>query len=162
VTTADALLAGLVDGLRRRVAERGHAEARLGDFVFSENAGPAPSGASPPAGGARAAPGEVEWRYFISRTLAAVGEIGTLDLLERLTNGDETLSTLTGDASAGQAGRLATADRIGGLAAAGLAGRDLESGQVRLTALGSAVLAFALEWEHLAAGSSPADPQGPA
>jgi hypothetical protein len=161
VTTADALLRGLVDGLRRRVAERGHAEARLGDFAFSEGVSPGPSGASPPAGGAPAAPGEVDWRYFISRTLAAVGETGTLDLLERLATGDETLSTLTGDASAGQAGRLAIADRIGGLAAAALAGRDLESGHVHLTALGSAVLAFALEWEHLAAGSGPADPRRP-
>jgi hypothetical protein len=162
VTTADALLRGLVDGLRRRVAERGHAEVRLGDFVFSERVGPGPSGAVPPAGGARMAPGEVDWRYFISRTMAAAGEIGTLDLLERLTTGGEMLDTLTRDASAGQTGRLATADRIGGLAAAGLVGRDLESDHVRLTVLGSAVLAFALEWEHLAAGSGPTDPRRPA
>ena len=156
MTTADALLAALADGLRRRVAERGQAEARLGDFAFREGPGPRASGPT------LAAPIDANWRYFIARTLAAIGESGTIDLLERLASDDETLDTLTRDASGGDAGRLATADRIGGLAAAGLAGRDLESDQVRLTALGSAVLAFALEWEHLAAGSGPAYPQGPA
>lgn len=150
MTTADALFAGLADALRRRVAERGQAEERLGDFVFRESplAGPG-SAAQPVSSG-------VDWRYFITRTLAAVGEPGTLDLLERLAAEGTTVDALTREASVGFAGRLATADRIGGLAAAGLAGRDLESGQVRLTPLGSAVLAFVLEWERGAAGAGAA------
>jgi hypothetical protein len=155
VTTADTLLAALADGLRRRVAERGQAEARLGDFVFRDEPGPGSSSAAQPA------PGNADWRYFVARTMAAVGEPGTIELLERLAT-DETIDSLTRDTPAGLAGRLATADRIGGLAAAGLAGRDLESGRVRLTTLGSAVLAFALEWERRAAGGGTADQVGSA
>lgn len=153
--TADALLAALADGLRRRVAERGQAEERLGAFVFREEVDRGSSSAGP-------ASGEASWRYFIARTLAAAGEPGTLDLLERLATDGETLDTLMRDASLGFTGRLATADRIGGLAAAGLAGRDLESSRIRLTALGSAVLAFALEWERRAAGGGVADQRGSA
>jgi hypothetical protein len=142
MTSPDALLAGLADGLRRRVAERGQAEARLADFVFREGTD---------GSGQRALVDSREWRYFMSRTLAAVGEPGTLDLLERLSSGDDTLQTLALDQPVGLDGGLATADRIGGLAAAGLAGRDLETGRVGLTVLGSAVLAFAQEWERRAA-----------
>jgi hypothetical protein len=156
VTTADALLAALADGLRRRVAERGQAEARLGDFVFREETPPGSSSA------AQRASVEANWRYFMARTLAAVGEPGTIDLLERLASDNETLDSLTRAASGGHAGRLATADRIGGLAAAGLAGRDLESSHVRLTTLGSAVLAFTLEWERRAAAGGVADQRGSA
>ncbi len=103
-----------------------------------------------------------DWRYFVSRTLAAAGEPGTLDLLERLSGGEETVATLAGAPAAGFDGGLATVDRIGGLGAAGLAGRDLESGRVSLTALGSAVLAFALEWERRAAEPGPARERGSA
>jgi hypothetical protein len=163
VTTADALLASLADGLRRRVAERGQAEERLGDFVFREEPNPGSSSAARLASGeAGLASGPASWRYFITRTLAAVGEPGTLDLLERLATDGVTLDTLMRDAPLGFTGRLATADRIGGLAAAGLAGRDLESSHIRLTALGSAVLAFALEWERRAAGDGVADQRGSA
>jgi hypothetical protein len=150
VTTPDGVLAGLADGLRRRVSERGQAEERLADFVFREGR----DGASPWA------PAGADWRYFISRTLAAAGEPGTLYLLERLSSGDETLQTLARDHPAGLDGGLATVDRIGGLAAAGLAGRDLETGRVGLTGLGSAVLAFAQEWERRAAEPAPADDRG--
>jgi len=152
VTTCDDLLAGLAEGLRRRVAERGQAEARLADFVFRE-------GSDGPGGSAVVEPGE--WRYFVARTLAAVGEPGTLDLLERLSSGEESVHTLAGDRSAGLAGGLAAIDRVGGLAAAGLAGRDLETGRVGLTALGSALLAFIREWERRAAEPGPADDRGP-
>jgi hypothetical protein len=150
VTTSEDLLAGLADGLRRRVAERGEAEARLADFVFREG----------PGGTGRPTPADDDWRYFISRTLAAAGEPGTLDLLERLSSGEETLRTLVRDQTAGLAGGLAVVDRIGGLAAAGLAGRDLETGRVGLTGLGSAVLMFAREWARLAAEPAPADDRG--
>jgi hypothetical protein len=156
MTTADSLLAALADGLRRRVAERGQAEARLGDFVFRDEPGPGSSSTVQPA------PDDANWRYFVARTMAAVGEPGAIELLERLATDDETLDTLTRDAPAGLAGKLATADRIGDLAAAGLAGRDLESGRVRLTTLGSAVLSFAVEWERRAAGGGAADQVGSA
>lgn len=151
MTTPDNLVAALADGLRRRVAERDQAEARLADFVFREG----PSSAGPPK------LVEADWRYFISRTLAAAGEPGTLDLLERLSSGEETLQTLVRDKAAGVTGGLAIVDRIGGLAAAGLAGRDLETGRVGLTGLGSAVLAFAREWARLAAQPALADDRGP-
>jgi hypothetical protein len=150
VTTPESLLASLGDGLRRRVAERGQAEARLADFVFQEG----------PGGTDQRALVDGDWRYFIARTLAAAGEPGTLDLLERLSGGDETLQTLTPDQRAGLGGALATVDRIGGLAAAGLVARDLESGRVGLTMLGSAVLEFAREWERRAAAPAHAGEGG--
>jgi hypothetical protein len=150
VTTPERLLAGLADGLRRRVMERSQAEERLADFAFREQ----------PAGPVRPTPLGADWRYFISRTLAAAGEPGTLDLLERLSSGEETLPTLVREPSLGLAGGLATVDRIGGLAAAGLASRDLETGRVALTGLGSAVLAFAREWESRAAASALSDDRG--
>ncbi|OGO58649.1 MAG: hypothetical protein A2Z32_03110 [Chloroflexi bacterium RBG_16_69_14] len=152
MTSADALLASLADGLRRRVAERGQAEARLADFVFREGSD---------GSDGRAPVESRDWRYFMSRTLAAVGEPGTLDLLDRLSSGDETLRTLARDRPAGLDGGLATVDRIGGLAAAGLVGRDLETGRVGLTVLGSAVLALAQEWERRAAEPLLADDRGP-
>lgn len=150
MTDPGGLLAGLAAGLRRRVAERGQAEARLADFVFHEGSGD---------GGQRTLVEPADWRYFVSRTLAAAGERGTLDLLERLSSGAETIATLERDRPAGLDGGLATVDRIGGLAAAGLVSRDLETGRVGLTALGSAVLAFAQTWERRAAEADP--PEGP-
>lgn len=151
MTVAEGLLTALADGLRGRVAERGRAEARLADFVFREG---------PDTRDERPIPG-ADWRYFVSRTLAAAGELGTLDLLERLSSGGETLETLARDDPSGPDGGLATVDRIGGLAAAGLAGRDLETGRVGLTGLGSAVLAFAREWERRAGAPAPADDRSP-
>ena len=145
----DDLLAGLADGLRRRVAERGRAEERLADFVFREGSDAA----------ARSAVMEPEgWRTFVSRTLAAAGEPGTLDLLDYLSSGDGTLATLGRDRPAGVDGGLATVDRIAGLAASGLVSRDLETGRIGLTALGSAVLAFTRAWERLAAAGPAASP----
>jgi hypothetical protein len=151
VTASDDLLEGLAGGLRSRVAERGQAEARLADFVFREG----------PSGAGRPTLVEADWRYFISRTLVAAGERGTLDLLERLSSGEETLQTLVADHSEGLAGGLAIVDRIGGLATAGLASRDLETGRVGLTGLGSAVLAFAREWARRAGEPALSDDRGP-
>jgi hypothetical protein len=148
VTTAASMLAALADGLHRRVAERTRAEARLADFVFRDGAGDAmPLAPVEPDG----------WRYFVARTLAAAGEPGTLDLLERLSAGQQTLASLSGERQVGLDGGLATIDRISGLAAVGLVARDLETGRIGLTALGSAVLAFVLEWERLAARHGAAD-----
>jgi hypothetical protein len=144
LTGTDRLLADLADGLRRRIAERRRAEEGLADFAFRE--GPVGAGDTD-----ERVPAEPDWRYFMSRILAAVGEPGALDLLERISSGDETVATLAARRPAGVDGGLTTADRIAGLGAAGLAGRDLESGRVRLTVLGSAVLALALEWERRAA-----------
>ena len=145
MTATDSPLAELAVGLARRIAERGRAEERLLEYAFHEGA--VDAGAAPVE--------QVDWRYFISRTLAAAGEPGTLDLLDRLSSGDATLRSLAQDRSVGLDGGLATVDRIGGLAAAGLVGRDLETGRVGLTGLGSAMLAFVREWERLAADSFP-------
>lgn len=146
MTSADDLLTDLADALRRRVAERRQAEEHLAAFVFREGS----DGQRPPL--------DADVRHFVSRTLAAAGEPGTLDLLDRLSSGSETVPTLADEGAVGLAGGLATADRIAGLGAAGLAGRDLETGRVRLTALGSAVLALAREWERRAAVPAPAAP----
>ena len=141
MSAPERLLSGLAGGLRRRVLDRSGAEARLADFAFREGAG----GAGQPALDAAA------WRYFIARTLAAAGEPGTLDLLERLSSGDATLESLARSSPGGPDAGLVTVDRIGGLAGAGLVRRDLETGRVGLTTLGSAVLALVQDWERLAA-----------
>jgi hypothetical protein len=154
VTTLDDLLAVLADGLRRRVTERGEAEARLADFAFRE-------GTDETDGTDRPRLEAGDWRYFVSRTLAAAGEPGTLDLLERLSSDEETLGSLAGDGDPALPGGLATIDRIGGLTAVGLARRDLETGRVGLTGLGSAVLEFAREWERRAAEPVAADDRRP-
>jgi hypothetical protein len=141
VSDTDDLLAGLAEGLRRRVFERARTEARLADFVFREGSEDPGRPLVEPSG----------WRHFVSRTLAAAGEPGTLDVLERVSLGDETLGSLANDRATGLDRGLATADRIAGLAAAGLVRRDLETGRVGLTDLGAAVLAFARAWEQRAA-----------
>ena len=153
MTGADLLLAGLADGLRRRVAERYRAEERLADFVFSERA-------REPEHSAPLAP--AEWRYFVSRTLATAGAPGTLDLLDRLSAGDEPLDELTAGGWPGLPGGLAIVDRVGDLAAVGLVRRDLETRRVGLTDLGAAILAFVQEWEHRVAGPAEGAAPGPA
>ncbi len=138
------LLDALARGLRRRVTERGRAERRLADFVFRE-------GSSDPGEGTTPSP--ADWRHFVARTLAAAGEPGTIDLLERLSAGDLPIDELSGPRTAGGGDRLATIDRIGGLASAGLVGRDLETDRVGLTDLGAAVLALVREWERRASAA---------
>jgi hypothetical protein len=145
MTASDALLDALLDalgvGLRRRVTERGRAERRLADFVFREGS---------PDPGEGTVPSPADWRHFVARTLAAAGEPGTIDLLERLSAGDLPIDEIGGLRVAGGGDRLATVDRIGGLASAGLVGRDLETDRVGLTDLGAAVLALVREWERRA------------
>ena len=140
MTTAEQVLDGLADALRRRIVDRRQAEEQLAAFAFREH------------GGAAGVPmtAQGDWRYFVSRTLAAAGELGTLDLLERIATGHETVASLAVVHPAASGGGLIITDRIGGLSASGLVGRDLETGAVRLTALGSALLAFALELERRA------------
>ena len=141
MTASDALLDALAGGLRRRVTERGLAERRLADFVFREGSPDAAAGTTP---------SPADWRHFVGRTLAAAGEPGTIELLERLSSGDRPIAELTGRREAGGGGRLASVDWIGGLASAGLIGRDLETDRVGLTDLGAAVLALVREWERRA------------
>jgi hypothetical protein len=143
MTRADDLLTDLADALRRRVAERRQAEEHLAAFVFREGS----DGQRPPL--------DADVRHFVGRTLAAAGEPGTLDLLDRLSSGSETVQTLADGGAVGLAGGLAIADRIAELGVAGLAGRDLETGRVRLTALGSAVLALARDWERRTVAPAP-------
>jgi hypothetical protein len=72
-------------------------------------------------------------------------------VLDRISRDDQTLGALADDVTAGLDGGLATADRVAGLASAGLVRRDLETGRIGLTDLGSSVLAFAQAWEQRAA-----------
>lgn len=144
MTASDALLDALAGGLRRRVTERGRAERRLADFVFREGS---------PDAGAGTTPSPADWRHFVARTLAAAGEPGTIELLERLSGGDRPIAELAGRPEAGGGGRLASVDWIGGLASAGLVGRDLETDRVGLTDLGAAVLALVREWERRASAA---------
>jgi hypothetical protein len=186
MTGGDILIGAVADGIRRRVAERGRAEAQLAAFVFGE-------GRSRPERpwDANAA----DWRYFVSRTLAVAGEPGTMDFLERLAGESPSVTgpavatdasaAVATDASAavaahaamGPAGQaanaaaagpavaadasgpagLAAADRVGVLAAAGLVGRDLETGRVSLSELGAAVLDLIRELERRAAAPAAGD-----
>jgi hypothetical protein len=144
MTATGALLDALAGGLRRRVTERGLAERRLADFVFREGS---------PDPGEGTTPSPADWRHFVGRTLAAAGEPGTIELLERLSGGDRPIAELAGRWEAGGGGRLASVDWIGGLASAGLVGRDLETDRVGLTDLGAAVLALVREWERRASAA---------
>ncbi|MFZ5853456.1 MAG: hypothetical protein ACOYXS_02990 [Chloroflexota bacterium] len=157
----DALLEALAAGLRRRVAEQRRAEARLADFAFREaepSAGPA---AAPPSAASRsAAPaGTTAWRYYLLRTLRSAGEAETLALLEMLRDGPRPIAGLAvPSAAAPWAGdRVAGADWIGGLAAAGLVSRELETDRVALAPLGSALLDLVVELERRLNADPPAD-----
>jgi hypothetical protein len=145
MTAAEALLDTIADGLRRWVAERRRSEERLADFVFDERT----PGRDPDR---PAAP--VDWRYYVTRTLALAGDPAVVGLLEGLADGDRSLAELaepTGSASTRATGRLALVDWIGQLSAAGLVARELGTDRVGLTALGTALLDLVHECERRAA-----------
>lgn len=163
VSDADALLDALVAALRRWVGERRRAEERLASFAFDERPpGVVPSPTTAPEPGQRADPGggaaaevPVAWRYYLLQTLRVAGDPAVIALLERLRDSPRRLDDLAesarlargaGAATAGD--RIATADWIGGLAAAGLVSRELEADRVALAPLGSAVLDLLAELEH--------------
>jgi len=146
MTTQEELLEALAAGLRSRVLERRRAAERLADFAFTEGA---------PATGRGSSDGPTDWRYFVTRSLAVAGDPATIELLERLADGDRPLSELTGPGDARTGDRLAVIDWIGGLAAAGLVGHELATDRVALTQLGRALLELIQEWEARAAVDGP-------
>jgi hypothetical protein len=138
----DELVDALAVGLRQRVLEQRRAAERLADFAFTEGPLERDRGATD---------GPTDWRYFVTRTLAAAGQPATIALLEALADGDRPLAELAGPGDAGARDPLALADRVGGLSAAGLVDRELVSDRVALTGLGRAVLELVREWETRAA-----------
>jgi hypothetical protein len=132
VGDADALLDRLGEAIRGRVDSRLAAETRLASFAFGESPSTPPSG--PPEAAA------TDWQYFTTRALAAVAEPDAFPILEALRGDGLPLPSLERLVSPLGRDRLAVADRIGDLAAAGLVGRELESDIVALTPLGEALL----------------------
>lgn len=130
---AEAVLDHLATAVRVRVEARRAAETRLGAFAFREEG--VTSRREDPL-----VDDSADWRYFVTRSLAAVAEPEALAILEVLRGGGLPLATLGGLISPAERDRLATADRISGLAGAGLVGRELESDVVALTPLGEALL----------------------
>jgi hypothetical protein len=142
---AEDLLDRLAQAVAARVRRRRTAEERLGTFVFQEGqphdqreriavvegstAGAQPSGSAP-----------VDWRYFVIRALAALEDPDAVRILDALPPDGRPLSDLLGVVEPAVPDRVAAADRIGRLAAAGLVGRDLESDRVSLMPLGEVLL----------------------
>ncbi len=124
------LLQAMATSLRQRVAQRRRAEARLAGFVFDERSGP--------AAGPVAELGAVDWRYHAARSLQAATEPEALALLTRLRGGPLGLSKLA--RLMGTPDLAAAAERVGGLAGAGLVARELETERVSLAPLGTAIL----------------------
>ena len=141
------LLDRIATAMRTGVASQRTAEMHLASFAFSEQ----------PAGdrsGRAAVAGElpVDWRYFVLRALRTVSEPETVLLLEGVRGSGRPLDELVGLFERTSQDRLATADRVRQLAAAGLVGRDLESDRVSLTPLGTALLDLVTELELMAQG----------
>jgi hypothetical protein len=130
---ADAVLDRVAAAIRGRVDARRATETQLGAFAFRE--GRATTGRDHPDDS-----GPADWRFFVTRALAAMAEPDAVAVLETLRDGGLPLASLDHLVSPAERDRLATADRIGDLAAAGLVGRELESDMVALTPLGEALL----------------------
>ncbi len=143
--TGDELLDALAASLRARVTERRRAEARLAGFVFDERSGPA---ATPVA-----ELGSVDWRYHAVRSLQAALDPEAVSLLSRLRGGPLGLSRLA--RLMGTSDLAAAAERVGGLASAGLVGRELETERVSLAPLGGAVLELLDELARRAGAGGP-------
>jgi hypothetical protein len=124
---AEGLLAAVAATLGRRVREQRGAEERLAAFAFHET--------TAAAGVSEAADEAIDWDHYLARTLRSAGEPGVLALLRRLRDGERRLAELGAD-------RLATADRVGALATAGLVAREFDGDRVSLAPLGEALLAL--------------------
>lgn len=142
---ADELLDRLAAAIAARVRGRRTAEERLGAFAFHEE----PSNGRPGeiAGVARsttsaAVPGSapVDWRYFAVRALGVLADPELLRILEAIPADGRPFGELVGLMEPAVPDRVAAADRVGRLAAAGLVGRDLESDRVSLLPLGEVLL----------------------
>lgn len=159
-----ALLDALAVGIRARATAQRRAEERLADFVFRE--GPPALGAqataqasgadqSPAtAQGANAVmgPGSTDWRFYAAGALRAGTDPAAIPVLDALRPGPASLAELA--AASRTSDPAATADLVGGLAAAGLVVRDLERALVRLSALGEAILALLDELARRTAGEA--------
>lgn len=142
---ADGLLHRLAGAVAARVLGRRTAEERVGAFAFHEeptNGRPGESAAVARSTTDAAVPGSaaVDWRYFVIRALGAVGDPDVIRILEALPPDGRPFGELVGVVEPAVQDRMAAADRVGRLAAAGLVGRDLESDRVSLLPLGEALL----------------------
>ncbi len=131
---ADAVLDRVAAAVRGRVDARRAAEMKLSAFAFREE------GREISEREQTHDDGSADWRHFTTRALAAVAEPDAVAILEAVRGDGQPLASLEDLVSSQARDRLATADRIGELAAAGLVGRELESGIVALTPLGEALL----------------------
>jgi hypothetical protein len=133
--TLDDIAERLADGLRADAQRRARAEAQLAAFAFVEGTGDGGrhgvGGASPP-----------DWRYRLARLFGALSAPGVLVLLDAVGSAGSTLEAIAGLPGGPSADRLALADAVADLTAAGLASRELESGLVTLTPLGEACRAL--------------------
>lgn len=143
--TADALLERLAEAVRMRVAGRLAAETRLASFAFAERAAADRSGW--PSEGPVDPP---DLGYFVRCALGALGDPDTVRILDALRSDDRPLGALMAAIAPAIRDRLVASDRIGGLASAGLVGRDLESDRVALTPLGMALLDLVADLERRA------------
>ena len=142
----DDLVGQVAASLRARVDAQRLAEDRLASFAFSEEPvtrRPAPPGEEVQAG--------VDWSYFALQAMRVLSEPTTVTILERLRGEGRLLDELVGLVGTGMTDRLSAGDRIGGLASAGLAARELESDRVTLTPLGEALLELVAEIARRAA-----------
>jgi hypothetical protein len=142
---ADELLDRLAAAVAARVRGRRTAEERLGAFAFHEepaNGRPERIDAAPPSTADERVPGSapVDWRYFIVRALGALDDHDAIRILEALPPDGRPVDELVGVLEPAVPDRVAAADRVGRLAAAGLVGRDLESDRVSLLPLGEVLL----------------------
>ncbi len=142
---ADELLDRLAAAVAARVRGRRTAEERLGAFAFREepsNGRPGEIAAAAPSttGAVVPGPAPVDWRYFVVRALGALDDPDVIRILEALPPDGRPFGELVGLVEPAVPDRVAAADRVGRLAAAGLVGRDLESDLVSLLPLGEVLL----------------------
>ena len=143
----DDLVGQVAASLRARVDAQRLAEDRLASFAFSEE--PVTRRPAAPRDEVEAS---VDWSYFALRAMRVLSEPTTVTILERLRGEGRLLDELVGlDPGTGMTDRLSAGDRIGGLASAGLAARELESDRVTLTPLGEALLELVAEIARRAA-----------
>lgn len=137
----------LAAALWDRVESQRRADDRLASFAFSE--GPATGRTESPVGQPDVV---VDWPYFVLRAFRVLSEPATLPVLDAVRGDGRSLDELVGLVGSGTGDRLAAVDRVGGLASAGLAIRELETDRVRLTPLGEALLDLVAEVARRAAG----------
>lgn len=142
---ADELLDRLAAAIAARVRRRRTADERLGAFAFHEEPStgePGEIAAVARSATSAAEPGStpVDWRYFVVSALGVLADPELLRILEAIPPDGRPFGELVGLVEPAVPDRVAAADRVGRLAAAGLVGRDLESDRVSLLPLGEVLL----------------------